>query len=116
MHGSEAVGNLKVSTAAWAAVFESARDSGLHLRRSSKARALRRLAYVGAIGLAFVVAVLHVYALKAADGLGEAWDQKKTSLPYTLHRFFTRHLPQEEKPPAGEAHLVASNASPIGNP
>lgn len=51
---------------------------------------------IGAIGLAFVVAVLHVYALKAADGLGEAWDQKKTSLPYTLHRFFTRHLPQEE--------------------
>jgi hypothetical protein len=68
---------------------------------------------IGAVGLAFVVAVLQVYTLKAADALGEAWEKEQAFLPYKLHRFFTRHLPKEDRERADEAHPVTSNAGHI---
>jgi hypothetical protein len=68
---------------------------------------------VGAVGLAFIVALLQVYTLEAAHALEDAWPQKPTSWPYRLHRFFTRYLPREENKPGEEAKPTTFDAREI---
>jgi hypothetical protein len=58
---------------------------------------------VGAVTLAFVVAVCQVYTLEAAHALGE----KRQSWPYVVHRFFTRNLPLAEDKPGEDAEPEA---------
>jgi hypothetical protein len=57
---------------------------------------------LGAVGLAFVVAVLQVYTLEIAQAWGDVWPKQPIPWPYRVHRFFTRNLPQQEKEPEEE--------------
>jgi hypothetical protein len=61
---------------------------------------------VGAVAVAFILAVFQAYLLEIARALGDAWTKKPTSWPYRVHRFFTRNLPREESKPAEEAELT----------
>jgi hypothetical protein len=68
---------------------------------------------VGAVGLAFVVAVFQVYTVEAANALGNAWPQKPKSWPYRVHRFFTRNLSREVNKPRNEAEPTTLEARQI---
>src|SRR5262249_20491083 len=57
---------------------------------------------VGAVGLAFVVAIFQVYTLEAARALGETLPREPKSWPYRVHRFFTRHLKRQDDNKPGE--------------
>ncbi|UVO31719.1 hypothetical protein [Bradyrhizobium arachidis] len=65
---------------------------------------------MGAIALAFIVAVIQVYTLEAAQALGNAWPQKPRSWPFRVHRYFTRNLPREESK-SGEGTETATFAA-----
>jgi hypothetical protein len=69
------------------------------LRRSSESYVDDLLWGLSAVGLAFIVTVVQVYILQAAEALGKARQQKPKSCLYTVHRFFTRNLPREENKP-----------------
>jgi hypothetical protein len=70
---------------------------------------------VGAVGLAFFVAVFQVYTLEAAHALGDAWPQKPKSWPYRIHRFFTRNLRRDENTRGNEAQPATLDARQIWN-
>jgi hypothetical protein len=57
---------------------------------------------IGAITLAFVVAVFQVYTLEVARALGDV-SKKTESWPHWFHSFFTRNLPLTKNGPAEEA-------------
>lgn len=61
---------------------------------------------MGAVAAAFFLAGVQVWILEAAQSLGKAWQEQKSSWPYRLHRRFTKNVPREAIEPAEEVKQI----------